>query len=309
MADIEEIRKKIDRLISQCGLNYRDVSLKIGRKDSYIQQYVKYGYPRRLKEMDRIRLARLLNVDDAELMDDEIVATKANSLTAGRQNIISDIINSGKNPESNLEVVEMVNSKPDDCNTGTEITGKNLICRSMLTDFGFDATQNIKIAKIVNDAMKPTINPGDYVWFDAACKIPESNGLYLFLTVKKDNEELKKRTVEQWFAKTCEREIGSICREIYRYFEKYNVEFPQIRFRSMVSRWGSCQAKRKVLTFNLRLIEMPKICVEYVVLHEFVHFLQANHSKRFYALMTMFMPDWKERAQLLEKEGIFGIEA
>lgn len=184
MADIEEIRKKIDRLISQCGLNYRDVSLKIGRKDSYIQQYVKYGYPRRLKEMDRIRLARLLNVDDAELMDDEIVATKANSLTAGRQNIISDIINSGKNPESNLEVVEMVNSKPDDCNTGTEITGKNLICRSMLTDFGFDATQNIKIAKIVNDAMKPTINPGDYVWFDAACKIPESDGLYLFLNGK-----------------------------------------------------------------------------------------------------------------------------
>ena len=137
----------------------------------------------------------------------------------------------------------------------------------------------------------------------------DTDGLYLFLTVKKDNEELKKRTVEQWFAKTCEREIGSICREIYRYFEKYNVEFPQIRFRSMVSRWGSCQAKRKVLTFNLRLIEMPKICVEYVVLHEFVHFLQANHSKRFYALMTMFMPDWKERAQLLEKEGIFGIEA
>lgn len=137
----------------------------------------------------------------------------------------------------------------------------------------------------------------------------DTDGLYLFLTVKKDNEELKKRTVEQWFAKTCEREIGSICREIYRYFEKYNVEFPQIRFRSMVSRWGSCQAKRKVLTFNLRLIEMPKICVEYVVLHEFVHFLQTNHSKRFYALMTMFMPDWKERAQLLEKEGIFGIEA
>ena len=137
----------------------------------------------------------------------------------------------------------------------------------------------------------------------------DTDGLYLFLTVKEDNEELKKRTVDAWFVKTCEREIVAICREIYRNFEKYDVEFPQIRFRSMVSRWGSCQAKRKVLTFNRRLIEMPKICVEYVVLHEFVHFLQADHSKRFYALMTMFMPDWKERAQLLEKEGVFGIEA
>ena len=75
----------------------------------------------------------------------------------------------------------------------------------------------------------------------------------------------------------------------------------------MISRWGSCQPKRKVLTFNKRLIEMPKICIEYVVLHEFVHFLQADHSKKFYALMTMFMPDWESRARLLEKEGVQGI--
>lgn len=136
----------------------------------------------------------------------------------------------------------------------------------------------------------------------------DTDGLYLFLTVKEDNEELKKRTVDAWFVKACEREIGAICFETYRVFEKYGVEFPQIQFRSMISRWGSCQAKRKVLTFNRRLIEMPKICIEYVVLHEFVHFLQPDHSKRFYALMTMFMPDWKERAQLLEKEGVFGIE-
>ena len=136
----------------------------------------------------------------------------------------------------------------------------------------------------------------------------DTDGLFLFLTVKENNEELKKRTVEQWFARTCEQEIGAVCHEIYRYFEKYDVIFPQIRFRSMISRWGSCQPKRKVLTFNRRLIEMPKICIEYVVLHEFVHFLQPDHSRRFYSLMTMFMPDWKQRAKLLEKEGLFGIE-
>ena len=137
----------------------------------------------------------------------------------------------------------------------------------------------------------------------------DTDGLRLLLTVKEDHEGLKKRTVYAWFVRACEREIGASCCETYLVFEKYGVEFPQIQFRSMISRWGSCQAKRKVLTFNRRLIEMPKICVEYVVLHEFVHFLQTDHSKRFYALMTMFMPDWKERAQLLEKEGVFGIEA
>lgn len=138
--------------------------------------------------------------------------------------------------------------------------------------------------------------------------IVDTDGLYLFLTIKENKTSEKKRTVEKWFSKMCDQEIGAVCREVYHYFEKYNVTFPLIRFRSMISRWGSCQPKRKVLTFNRRLIEMPKICIEYVVLHEFVHFLQPDHSKRFYALMTMFMPDWKERAQLLEKEGVFGIE-
>lgn len=136
----------------------------------------------------------------------------------------------------------------------------------------------------------------------------DTDGLYLFLTVKENREEIKKGAIEQWYAEMREKEIKAICREMYHYFEKYDVAFPQIRFRSMISRWGSCQPKRKILTFNCRLIEMSKICIEYVVLHEFVHFLQADHSKRFYALMTMFMPDWKERAHLLEKEGVFGIE-
>lgn len=135
----------------------------------------------------------------------------------------------------------------------------------------------------------------------------DTDGLYLFLSVKKDEYDLKKRLIEQWYQKTCCEEIGNICREMYRFFEKYSIDFPVIRYRSMISRWGSCQPKRKVLTFNKRLIEMPKICIEYVVLHEFVHFLQADHSKKFYALITMFMPDWESRARLLEKEGVQGI--
>ena len=42
----EEIRKKIDRLITENGLNYRTVSKQLGRADSYIQQYITRGYLR-----------------------------------------------------------------------------------------------------------------------------------------------------------------------------------------------------------------------------------------------------------------------
>lgn len=184
MADIEEIRKKVDQLITKGGFNYRDLSLKIGRKDSYIQQYVKYGYPRRLKEMDRIRLAKILNVDDTELMDDEIIATKANSIVAGKHNIISDIIHNSNLPESNLSVIEVMNPKPDNSAEFEQIISKNFVCKSMLDDLGINMPRNIKIVKITSDSMKPNINPGDYAWFDISCKIPESDGLYLFLNGK-----------------------------------------------------------------------------------------------------------------------------
>ena len=38
--------------------------------------------------------------------------------------------------------------------------------------------------------------------------------------------------------------------------------------------------------------------IEYVILHEFVHFIQPNHSKAFYAIIENYMPDYKRRIQL-----------
>ena len=69
----------------------------------------------------------------------------------------------------------------------------------------------------------------------------------------------------------------------------------------MISTWGTCQAQQKVITLNSKLIEKPKSCIEYVVLHEFAHFIHPNHSKEFYGFITMLMPDWKEHKYLLEK--------
>lgn len=64
-------------------------------------------------------------------------------------------------------------------------------------------------------------------------------------------------------------------------------------------RWGSCHTVKNIITLNSRLIEVPKEAVEYVVLHEFAHFLQPNHSRAFYAVVERYMPDWRERRALL----------
>ena len=128
-----------------------------------------------------------------------------------------------------------------------------------------------------------------------------SDESYITLTVKDTQDyELKKRTLNRWLHKECENAIKNICVQVYPKFQKYGVEYPTIRFRNMVSRWGSCQPKRKMMTFNYMLIESSLSDIEYVVTHEFTHFLEANHSKKFYLKLSMFMPDWQIRKNHLD---------
>ncbi len=129
---------------------------------------------------------------------------------------------------------------------------------------------------------------------------------YITLTVKDATDrELKQKLMDRWLNSICKDTIQSLCDAVYPKFQKYGVEFPSIRYRNMISRWGSCQPKRGVLTFNYALVEAPISCVEYVVVHEFTHFLQPNHSRNFYQQLAMFMPDWEERKKILEKGNAF----
>lgn len=131
------------------------------------------------------------------------------------------------------------------------------------------------------------------------------DGSYIILSVRDtDNFDLKQRVMNRWLKQKCVETVQSVCEAVYPKFQKYGVSFPEIKYRNMISRWGSCQPKRGVLTFNLSLVEEPVACIEYVVVHEFVHFLQPNHSKKFYQQLSVFMPDWSERKHMLEKQGI-----
>jgi len=68
----------------------------------------------------------------------------------------------------------------------------------------------------------------------------------------------------------------------------------------MKTRWGSCNIRARRIWLNLNLIKKPLCCLDYVVVHELVHLLEASHNKRFYSLMTQFMPQWRDYQRILE---------
>ena len=119
-----------------------------------------------------------------------------------------------------------------------------------------------------------------------------------------DDLSLKKKVLDKWLYKQVEEIVTSICEKVYPLFKKYCGDFPTIKFRKMTSRWGSCNFVRKILTFNYALINAPIECVEYVIYHEFTHFIEPNHSKKFYSALSNFLPEYKERKKKIQKISI-----
>ena len=76
---------------------------------------------------------------------------------------------------------------------------------------------------------------------------------------------------------------------------------PILKVRSMTSRWGVCFMAKRQITFALQLYHMPPAAQIYVVVHEYCHFLQPNHSPAFWAEVEKLLPDWKARRELLKK--------
>lgn len=129
-----------------------------------------------------------------------------------------------------------------------------------------------------------------------------SDGVYMDLALKNPEDfEKKKRLVERYLDQQCRSVFGEIMDEIYPVFRKYGIGMPRLRIRNMETRWGSCTASKGTVTLNKRLLEAPRNCIEYVVTHEFCHFIHPNHSRQFYSFLTTLMPDWKERKALLDK--------
>lgn len=77
------------------------------------------------------------------------------------------------------------------------------------------------------------------------------------------------------------------------------VHATKLAYRNMRSRWGSCQPATGRICINVRLALYPPSCLEYIVVHELCHLIEGGHGPRFKALMTRYLPNWKEtRAQL-----------
>ena len=91
---------------------------------------------------------------------------------------------------------------------------------------------------------------------------------------------------------------------IQKYEQLMRVQVSGVTIRQMKTRWGSCNVKTHHININLALYEKGPECLEYVVVHEMCHILEASHNKIFWGYVSQFFPDWKNVRARLNEEGI-----
>lgn len=129
-----------------------------------------------------------------------------------------------------------------------------------------------------------------------------SDGVYILLQAKDPGDsDSRRRLVEKYLEKQYRELFSRVLKETYPVFAKYGIPFPVLRLRKMKTKWGTCLPKKGIITLNTVLARLPRDCIEYVTVHEFCHFIYANHSRQFYALLTAIQPDWRRRKTLLEE--------
>ena len=169
-----------------------------------------------------------------------------------------------------------------------------------------------KVSSRIDNAARPsTYEDGEQVKvFGELCTLHVSPGFpfkgvrysYPDIYVCSDSPEKTQRLYEKWKRQKLRDKVSEMLEYYVPMFERKGVKPPAaVTFRTMTSRWGVCSPSTGKITFNYNLFETPEELIAYIVVHEMAHFLEANHSERFWAHVEDVMPDYKARRKLLRE--------
>ena len=99
--------------------------------------------------------------------------------------------------------------------------------------------------------------------------------------------------LDKWLKKQALKIFSEHLENCYENFTR-SIPHPSLRIRKMKTRWGVCNTKTYVITLNLELITKDINCLDYVIYHELSHLVEANHSKRFWAVVEENFKDYKK---------------
>lgn len=105
--------------------------------------------------------------------------------------------------------------------------------------------------------------------------------------------------IEKWLKKQATKLFKERLDYWYSNFDR-KIPYPSLTIRKMTSRWGVCNSKLTRVTLNLELIKKDISCLDYVIVHELSHFIEMNHSNRFWKVVEANYPNYKEIRRIMK---------
>ena len=121
--------------------------------------------------------------------------------------------------------------------------------------------------------------------------------ILLRTTRKTDNKKYNKKLLKNWYTERAFKIFEDQYKKVLKNFD-YGFE-PKLIIRKMNKRWGSFLNHKKII-LNSVLIQAPKECIDYVIIHELCHMKHKNHDKKFYDLLKSKIKNWEEIKEKLE---------
>ena len=163
---------------------------------------------------------------------------------------------------------------------------KNLITKNSLA-----------ILKMYEDSLEKSVRDSKFWYLGKSYEVVFDNRVTEILI---DNDSITchdEEALDNFYKTECERVFNEeieICKKCFNKLPEF-----RLRIRKMRTRWGVCNTKDKIITLNSELLKKDVSLIDYVIIHEMAHFFEGNHGKKFWAIVEMAIPDYKERRKKL----------
>ena len=100
----------------------------------------------------------------------------------------------------------------------------------------------------------------------------------IFIYVKKadDSEEIK-RKLNEYYREEIKIKLATF---VDMAKNMTGVSPNEVRIKNMKTRWGTCNIRDKRVWVSLNLAKYDEICLLYILIHEFTHLKEKNHTKK-----------------------------
>lgn len=122
-------------------------------------------------------------------------------------------------------------------------------------------------------------------------KVEIHNKSYIFLYVRENSSlEQREKVLTAWYREQLKKEIPHF---IEKWEKKIGIKLNGWQVKKMLTKWGTCNIEARRIWLNLELAKKPIHCLEYIIVHELVHFIERHHNNHYIALMDKFLPNWR----------------